>query len=117
MPETNSEDLIVPEIKDDLLHVNVIPEVEQEIQHQSSKFSSNPTPPSSPPAALLARSIRRTKDHPVPEERLSTMNAWHAAFAAGTRAAPVKKAKTTVQQRDTGVILIRQLYSNAYAKV
>ena len=67
---------------------------------QSPKFQPYPTPSQTPPAALLAHSIRRIGSDIIPTpEPLTTINTWQAAFAAGSLAGPIGKANGKVINR------------------
>ena len=64
------------------------------------KFQPYLTPSQTPPAALLTHSIRRISSNTVPTpELLTTINAWQAAFTAGSLAGPIGKANGKVIDR------------------
>jgi hypothetical protein len=64
-----------------------------------TRFQTYPTPPASPPAAMLAASIRGIQDRVVPHTGTSQIprtEGWKAAFLAGTRSGTVGKVNNKV---------------------
>ncbi|KAI7772858.1 hypothetical protein LA080_001633, partial [Diaporthe eres] len=74
---------------------NVRPEEDrQNGPYTDAKFTLLPTPPRSPPSALLAHTIQtRSDEEEIPSAVESPVNSpWQAAFMAGTKAAPMAKS-------------------------
>ena len=65
-------------------------------EYTESYFEPYPTPSSTPPAALLAVSIRQAHEEKVPQDegRVCNMDSWKAAFYTGSQVKVVGKVQT-----------------------
>ncbi|KAI7772910.1 hypothetical protein LA080_013430 [Diaporthe eres] len=73
-------------------------EDQQNGPYTDAKFTLLPTPPQSPPSALLAHTIQTQSDEEeIPSAVESPVNSpWQAAFIAGTKAAPIAKSDSNI---------------------
>lgn len=75
-----------------------------------TKFEFMPTPPQTPPAALLGHSIQAIKevDQLDPRREATQTVPWIAAFLAGTKAAPIGKMENQIYDKAKLERLLRQ---------